>query len=267
MRILNIVSSWILVNLVMAHASSAISWSHIRNMPEAHIAPVLIAKGVLVSNPHSHDVLHLDAWRRGLTEDNCVNRVLPLHENCFNEIRNLCLKITFTSHLSKPPIRLFQSIRSVKYPAFFSYVKCWRFAKVVVPNMSSQPFLQKVWRTCLAQNRIINFSGENIWSLISLKEFLCSVKVVAAKAHQPCSQTCIDNDCYQCETVYKPRLIVVGVILFLLGPVLIYQVFCKLDIYFSRNSSIAVPFALIMLSAILMWLGMWLVGSGFEVFT
>ncbi len=83
----------------------------------------------------------------------------------------------------------------------------------------------------------------------------------------PGRQASINDDGEKSKPTYEFCLIVVGFSFFLLGIVLSYQIWLKLDIYFPGDFSIAIPVALIVLCACLMWLGMWLVGSGFGVFT
>lgn len=65
------------------------------------------------------------------------------------------------------------------------------------------------------------------------------------------------------EPTHTPHFLVMGSILFLVGLMLSYQVWFKFDLYFPRNSSDAIPVALIVLSAVLMWSGGMFLLAGF----
>ncbi|HTB13457.1 MAG TPA: hypothetical protein VK752_17870 [Bryobacteraceae bacterium] len=70
----------------------------------------------------------------------------------------------------------------------------------------------------------------------------------------------------ECQPVYKPKVFVVGIICFLIGTLLSKKVWWWNDSYLAIHDSIAVPFALLALSAFTMWIGMWFMGVGAGVF-
>jgi uncharacterized membrane protein len=74
-----------------------------------------------------------------------------------------------------------------------------------------------------------------------------------------------END-NESKPIYEPLLVIVGFVLVLSGLILSKKVFWKIDDYFVRQPSIAIPLALIILSVILMWLGIGIAAYGFGAF-
>lgn len=79
----------------------------------------------------------------------------------------------------------------------------------------------------------------------------------------PASEACIDYDENQRHNLYNISLIVSGALLFLSGVVLLLRVWWKLSFNHTVNFNTAGYVALVMLCAVLMWLGMGLAATGF----
>ena len=106
-------------------------------------------------------------------------------------------------------------------------------------------------------NLPLHFVGSLGQSILTVSQGFSSQAISPAnlKPHET-SQEGIYNNSHEGQPADKKLFFIVGFSLFVFGLLLSKKVFWELDSYFAAHSSIAIPFAVLGLSAILMWLGM-----------
>jgi len=115
--------------------------------------------------------------------------------------------------------------------------------------------------------REFNRDLSRFYGLKSIKILAGGIRCSLSRAALPPSQPSIDDNGEKREKVNNKYFLVVGIILFSLGVVFLLKVWWSLSFNSSSNINAAGYVALVIVCAVVIWIGMALIGLSFDVFS
>jgi len=250
-----------LMYVVVFKATS--KWTTLAYTEPAHVTPVPLSGSIAIFDTDDGSP-RLTRISRSPAADNTGLVRLSLHQHAF--IQNIFANTTIgfiqwaITQSLKPFLGPLGTVVTGKNAARVFHMQRWSLSFVYEVVSSEKSILR------LSEPYNFKFSGKNVGSLISLKEFPSGLERLAGQADLPIGQSSVNDDRKNRQPFQKqfvgftsPVFLAFGYmcsgIFCTLGVVLLYKTLWGVRFYGTVN--VTTGFVLVLLSAILIWIGQW----------